>query len=136
MHDEKYSHHELVSQRALAVQHMPIEGIREVYMDITPAPSSSRPNFSTSIVTRPLLYVKRVGKFLGCHTQDVTELLAVIHTHYQGRIQIKLTGSLSAKMSWYLSGLESGLELQYDGELFKGDEPCFQKITDVVDLIV
>jgi hypothetical protein len=117
---------------------MPIQGIQEVYVNITPAPGSSRPKARIGIVTRPFLYDNRVEKFLRCHVEDFGDLLCVYRAHYQGHIEVKLTGSLSVQSAWYLSSLDqhSDLELPYDGELFTGWEPQIQKIHELVDLIV
>jgi hypothetical protein len=114
--NDKYSHHELVTAWALAVKHMPIEGIQELYVDITPAPGSSRPKARIGIVTRPFLYDNCVEKFLWCHVEDVGDLLRTYRAHYQGHIEVKLTENLSVQYAWYLSSLEqhSGLELPYD----------------------
>jgi hypothetical protein len=92
----------------------------------------------TGIVTRPFLYDKRVEKILGCHSQDIGALLRAIHAHYPDRVDMELTEDLAAKSAWYLPSLtrQSGIELQYDGELFTGHEPQFQKVNLLIDLIV
>ncbi|KAH6016249.1 hypothetical protein HBI84_010410 [Parastagonospora nodorum] len=136
--DRQYSHHELVSNWADVVKYLPIEGINEVYVDVTPAPHSSRPKARTGLVIRPMLYDKRIGTFLACHTDDVGDLVAAIHKHYQGRAELKLTGNLSAKTEWFLACLDrrSNLGLDYVGKLYTGDEPCFQGIYQAVAHIV
>jgi hypothetical protein len=136
---EKYSHPELIAAWASVVHLLPTDGIKQVYLDVTPTPGSRRPGTQHRIITNPFLYDKRVQKFLANHITDVSALLGAVHEHFPCGAKLALTGSLSEKSSFYTSALqrESGLEgLKFEGEWITGDEARFAKIHAAVERIV
>ncbi|KAH7083805.1 hypothetical protein FB567DRAFT_529951 [Paraphoma chrysanthemicola] len=114
--EDRWTHHDLVSSWASSISYLPtstststsaasntgvLAGVKEVYLDITPAPAGIRRGHR--IAMYPLLHDKRVQTFLSYHLHDVADLVRSISTYYSSKVKVKvnLTGTLSTKSIFY-----------------------------------
>lgn len=130
----QWSHPELVAAWASMIPQLPTN-IKEMYLDITPAPAERRQKHR--VVINPFLHDKRTMTFLDCHTRDVGMLARAIHERYTGQVQVRLTGKLSEKASRFLTGvrIKSELELEYVGLWITGAEAKYARIRSAVERI-
>ncbi|KAF2023199.1 hypothetical protein EK21DRAFT_17539, partial [Setomelanomma holmii] len=109
--EENWTYPELISAWASSVPCLPDGvkdgiGLKGVYLDITPTPRSLRTQHR--ITFYPFLHDKRTHKFLE-HADDIIALVRQVQAHYNARIPVHLTGSISAKsgsVNYILRSLE------------------------------
>ncbi|KAH7067435.1 hypothetical protein BKA63DRAFT_117965 [Paraphoma chrysanthemicola] len=103
--EDNWTHHDLVAAWASAISYLPrpprgsSAGVKEVYLDITPAPAALRDKHRIAVY--PLLHDKRVQTFLTCHIEDVDNLVRWIHCYYDAKVEVKLIGTLSVRSAFY-----------------------------------
>lgn len=130
--ESKYSHHELIAAWADAVSLLP-KNVKQLWLDVTPAPTDRRT--LNQFTLRRFVHNKCAAKvFLGCHVQDVAALIKSIERHYDGSVQVALTGTLSTHSTFFVDSMseEIGRQLEFVGSWVAPEDARFEKISDAV----
>ena len=132
LHPDTWTHPELIAAWADAVPLLP-DGVKEVWLDITPAPAEKR-NQHPLILNRFVDDHRVSGKFLEGHVRDVAALVTTIDQHYGGSVQVFLTGTTTPKSRWFLSQVNElvGRELEFRGSSVSAEDIRFAKINNGV----
>lgn len=94
-------HSELVSAWINAVENLP-QDVEEVLVDVTPAPKWLREKKRRQQLLALLLDNRTARCFLNEHIDNISDLVKRIHKHYNGKISIKLTGTLSRRSERFI----------------------------------
>ncbi|KAF9700558.1 hypothetical protein EKO04_001495 [Ascochyta lentis] len=117
--NHRYLHPELIAFWTNAVPFLP-KDIREVWLDVTPAPAEKRMHHPTWRECGPPWFDLFVHsdhasrRFLGGHIQDMAALARKIDDHCGGRVEIKLSGTLSVKSAFFVEAVGQGIDKEWE----------------------
>ncbi|KAJ4992787.1 hypothetical protein SVAN01_01833 [Stagonosporopsis vannaccii] len=126
-----YTHPELIAAWTAAVPFLSAQ-VKEVWLDVTPAPAEMRQVHAALDVFVGTEYAAM--RFLQGHVGDVAALVTRIHEHYEGRVRVRLTGRLSTKSAFFINavGGKIGRELEYTGSWASSDEARCPRLGEAV----